>query len=91
MEKERIKLDVNETRDIVYQDTSAWDLIESEVLGHWRHGSENTGVFQRRSDGKFFRIHWRDSVKEMMDFEDMNYGVEAVEVFPKKITTTIYE
>jgi len=91
MEREEIQISTEDLCDIVYGDHEDWNEIHSEVDGHWRHGTEHTGVFQRVSDGKFFRMDWRDSCKDSMGFTDMNYGCTAKQVFPKEVTTIIYE
>jgi hypothetical protein len=91
MEREEIQISTEDLRDIVYDDHEDWQEVESSVDGHWRHGTEHTGVFRRLIDGKFFRMDWRDSVKDECWWEDMNYGCTAKEVFPKEVITTVYE
>ena len=92
MEREEIKLKLSDVKDIVYDDHEDWKTIQSEITGNWRHGDENSGVFERLSDGKFFRIDWRDSVKDECGFEDCNFGnFVAKEVFPEQVTITIYK
>jgi hypothetical protein len=90
MENEKIKLSLEEARDIVYDDHESWECVHSEISGNWRHGTENTGVY-RRPDGRFYKIEWRDSTSDMSGFEDCNYApMEAIEVFPEKVTTIVY-
>lgn len=91
MEKEKIKLTVSELQDIVHEDSDEFEVIVSNTVGHWRHGSEENTIVKRISDNKFFSLDWRDSVKENCEFEDMNYDGEYEEVFPKEVTTIIYE
>lgn len=91
MEREEIKISNEDLQDIVFGDHEDWDEIECYVDGNWRHGTEHTGVFQRVSDGKFFRMRWRNSVKDECEWRDTNSGCTAKEVFPKLVTTTIYE
>lgn len=92
MEREEIKISAKDLRDIVYDDHEEWEEIESSVDGYWRHGTENTGVFKRLVDGKFFRMDWRDSVKDECGWSDMNFGTFTFkEVFPKEVITIIYE
>lgn len=92
MEREEIKISAEDLRDIVYDDHEDWQEVESSVDGHWRHGTEHTGVFRRLVDGKFFRMDWRDSVKDECGWSDMNFGTFTFkEVFPKEVTTIIYE
>jgi hypothetical protein len=91
-QREVIKISIKVAKVIVYDDHEDWQTIQTEITGNWRHGDENTGVFKRLSDGKFFRIDWRDSVKDSCGFEDCNYGdFEATEVFPTTKTITVYE
>lgn len=45
---------------------------------------------KRVFDGKFFKIHYRDSVKETCEFMDMNSDGEYREVVPQEKTITIY-
>jgi hypothetical protein len=91
MERQTVSISNEDLQDIVYGDHEDWIVIESKVDGNWRHGTEHTGVFQRASDGKFFRMDWRDSVKDECEWRDMNYGCTAKEVFPREVTVTIYE
>lgn len=91
MEREKIKLTVEELQDVIHEDTEEFDVIHAETIGHWRHGSEETMIVKRISDNKFFRINYRDSVKDECEFCDMNYDGEYMEVFPKEVTTIIYE
>ena len=91
--REEIRLLVSEQAAIVYDDSNEYELIESEITGTWRHGNENSGIIKRISDGKFFRIDWRDSPKDDAMFRDMNYSATFKEVFPivKQIEITVYE
>ena len=91
MERESIRIEVEELRDVVFGDSEHYEVIKSETTGHWRHGSEETTIVRRVSDGKYFQIDWRDSVKDGCEFEDMNYDGVYIEVFPKTIETVIYE
>lgn len=91
MEREKIELDVTELKDIVYGESDLFDIVHSETTGHWRHGSEETKVVKRLSDGKFFELNYRDSVKDSCEFQDMNYSGEYSEVFPEEKTITVYK
>lgn len=91
MEREKIKLTAEEVKDIVYGDSSEFNVINSEITGTFRHGNENTAIIQRVLDDKFFSVDYRDSVKDSCEFEDMNYGGEYSEVFPVEKTIIIYE
>ena len=90
MERETIKLSVDELHDIICGETDEFEEVLQKTTGHWRHGSEETMIVKRISDGKFFELNYRDSVKETMDFSDMNDGGDFEEVFPEKTETIIY-
>lgn len=91
MERDKIKLSVDELRDVLFGDHEEYVVVLHEINGEWRHGTEERSVVKRLSDGKFFEIHYRDSVKETCDFEDMNNGGEYSEVFEYTKTTTDYK
>lgn len=91
MEREVIKLNVSEQCAVVYGDSEEYQLIKSEITDTFRHGNENEAIVKRISDGKFFEISYRDSCKDTCEFEDLNSDGEFFEVFPKEVTTTIYE
>lgn len=91
MEREKIKLTVTELQDIVYDESEDFDVVHHETTGTWRHGTEETTIARRVSDGKFFELNYRDSVKDECEFQDMNYDGEYTEVFPRETTITIYE
>jgi hypothetical protein len=88
--REHLSLSVEELRDIVYGDTNDYDIVQHEITGTFRHGNENTAVIQRISDGKYFKVCYRDSVKDTCDFRDMNYTEVYSEVFPVEKTITVY-
>lgn len=90
-EKYKIEIKVNELRDIVYGDSDEFKIVSHETTGHWRHGSEEETIVQRISDGKYFAIYWRDSVKDGCEFQDINDDMECYEVFPEVVTKTIYK
>jgi hypothetical protein len=91
MEREKIKLSTDEIRTVVHGDSEEYFVVSHEITGTWRHGTEENSVVRRLSDGKLFKINYRDSVKETCDFEDMNYGGEYSEVFPVEKKVIIYE
>lgn len=88
--REQITLNSGEVQEIVFSENDDFDVIEHEVIGHWRHGTEETCVVKRLSDGKYFRIYYRDSVKESMEFKDMNSGGTFKQVFPVEKLVTIF-
>lgn len=93
MNKERVKIELTEyeLQAIVYDDSEDFEVIKSKITGTFRHGNENTAIIKRLADGKFFKVHYRDSVKDECDFVDMNSTDTYVEVFPIEKTITDYE
>jgi hypothetical protein len=91
MEKEKIKLTVEELQDIVFDDSEEFDVIQHEIVGNWRHGTEETCIVKRITDGKCFRLNYRNSVKDSCEFQDMNYDDEYEEVFPVEETIIVYK
>lgn len=91
MEREKIKLSVSELNEVRCDEYDAFELIESNITGTFRHGNENTAIIKRLSDNKFFEVSYRDSVKDGCDFADMNYDGEYEEVFAEKHEVTIYK
>ena len=96
--REDLKLTQRILADIAHQ--SSWRqpkegtefvLQENQITGSDTEdgGADHTVVFKRTSDGKFFQFSYTDW--------DMDYNFErdfpsaATEVFPRKITTVIFE
>jgi len=88
---EKIKLTVSELDEVICGDSEIYEVVRREITGTFRHGNENTAVIKRVSDGKFFQIHYRDSVKDECEFQDMNYDGEYGEVVPVEVTVTVYK
>lgn len=91
MEKEKIKLTSSELRDIVYDDNENYGIIKETITGDWRHGTEEEVIVKRVSDGKFFKLNYRNSVKDECEFADMNYDAEYEQVFARTTEIIIYE
>lgn len=100
MEREKIKIPQSKSYDVIMEchltdENGNYVEIEDivrEYEGSSRHTEQHSLVFQRKSDGKFFRVGYETSVKDSMGWDECNWDdLEAVEVFPKQITTTIYE
>lgn len=77
---EKLKLTAIELRDIVYEDSDEFEVIEKEITDTWRHGNENLAIIKRLSDGKYFEVYYRTSPKENCEFEDMNFTEEYDEI-----------
>jgi len=100
MEREKIKLTNQQWKDLAWEgyleDSEGNEIeikeIERKYDGSRRHTEEHHLIFQRVSDGKFFRVNYETSVKDEMGCAECNYGnTEAVEVFPKEKVIVIYE
>ncbi len=91
VDREILKLSVDELQDIVYEDSEEYLVIENTIVGTFRHGNENSAIIKRVSDNKYFEINYRDSVKDGCDFQDLNFEEEYNEVFPEQQTITIYK
>ncbi len=91
MDREKIKLSAKELKDIVFEDSDLYNLVESEIIGTFRYGNENSAIVQRISDNKYFELNYRDSIKDECDFEDLNGDNEYEEVFPETVNKTIYK
>ena len=99
MEREEIELTNDQWQDLVYENCIEIDGVVVEFTeiddiydGSRRHTEDHHKILQRDSDKKFFRIDYENSVKDEMGWSECNYGnTEAVEVFPKEVTTIIYE
>ena len=93
MEREIIKLTNDQWRDLVHEEYLELDgeevdikIVAEEYDGSGRHTEYHHIVFQRLSDNKYFKVEYVDSYDYTRFLES-----EAVEVFPKEITTIIYE
>lgn len=67
--REKIKLTVKQLAEIVFDESENFEIIEREITGTFRHGNENSAIIKRLSDGKFFNIKYRDSIKDSCEFE----------------------
>lgn len=89
--REKLFLDKRDLRDIVYGDSEEYDVISTEITDTFRHGNKNECIVQRISDKKYFKLYYRDSVKETCEWDDMNDDDEYFEVFPIEKTIIVYE
>lgn len=99
MERDKIKLTNEQWCDLVYENYLEIDGVEIKIeeiqrnreASH-RHTEQYEVVFKRLDNNKFYKIDYESSVKDFIGWEECNYGdKEAIEVFPKVITTTIYK
>lgn len=80
-DREILKLTIEELKDIVYEDNLDFIIVKSDIIGTFRHGNENVSIVKRLSDDKFFKLNYRDSIKENCSFEDFNINAQFEEVF----------
>ena len=82
------KLDLDEDDIYTISDIPGYTEISSEItyINLKKGYQEVKMVFKRNSDNTFFVINYVDSY----DFTEFLES-EATEVFPKQVTTTIYE
>ncbi len=72
-------------------DNDDFNLVHEEYDNNWRHGTNNKDVWQRVSDGTYWRCCYRrswDGEYDGMDEED-TFSVE--QVWPREVTTTVYD
>mgnify|MGYP003437920470 CR=1 FL=1 len=85
MNKERIRIgelfDLHNVSDL--RKLPGFTIIQNNYTGD----SQRQTIIQRVSDNKYFKIYW----SQLDVFSDTLYRENGYEVFPKQITTTIYE
>ena len=82
------KLDLDEDDIYTISDIPGYTKVSSEITDTdlEKGYQEVKMVFKRNSDNTFFEINYLDSYDSSEFLES-----EATEVFPKQVTTTIYE
>ena len=99
MKRDTIKLDNENWKYLVqgnYFEINGVEIdieeIECKHVESHRHTEKWRLVFKRLDNDKFYSVYYENSIKGSMDWEECNYGgTEAIEVFPKQITKTVYE
>lgn len=99
MDRDVIKLTNQQWENLVQEDYLEIDgehihieVVQENYNDSGRHTEYHDKVFKVISTGKFYRIDYETSVKDEMGWEECNYGdTKATEVFPKEVTTIIYE
>lgn len=66
-----LELTVGEVNDARLNILEDFELVEEDMIGNWRHGTEHEGILKHKESEKLFKIHWRDSVKNGMTLSDM--------------------
>jgi hypothetical protein len=79
--------DLVEDLDLHPDDWDDFEVMEENIISHDREkgSSEKQLIIKRLSDDKYFKIEYTQWLDDC-EFEDFAY-----EVFPKTITTIIYE
>jgi hypothetical protein len=104
MENIKTREKVELSRDILYNligsyggngDFEGWRFVDDEITSSDPEdgGAEHSSIILRIEDEKYFLFDWNDWDRENNhdggNFRQETYVVE--EVFPKQITTTVYE
>lgn len=91
MEREILTLDSEQGQEIVYGDSSEFEIVSDETTGNGRWSIYHTIVVKRLSDNKFFESDYSVGATESQDESPYEYG-DAVfkEVLPMEKTVTYY-
>lgn len=88
--REKIKIaDIDSFEDL-WMGSDEWVNIEDKVVGEYRHGTMKRILAKRLSDDKYFALEYKSHPSDSI-VDSNRFPLEAVEVFPKQITTTVYE
>lgn len=82
-----IRLTEEEVRDIVYEDSEKYFLIDEFIDETGRWHVHKTGVISCSDDGKYYMIYWSEAATEMQENEFWSQTapeVEQQEVIVKK-------
>lgn len=65
------------------------EVVEDKADGSWRHGTEHTAIFQRRSDNTYWSVSYRTNPSgDYNDFRDGDLDDHCiVQVVPKEVMT----
>lgn len=87
-----LELTGDEGRLIVYEDHEDFKLISSDIIRHSRWSIEREDIYQRLSDGVFFKTSYRVGATEYQDERPYEYS-DAIfkQVFPVEKTVIVYE
>lgn len=67
-----------------------YEFLDGKSDPSWRHGTYETAIFKRKADGTFWQASYRSSTDgETNELRDGSATI--VRVYPKEVTTTIYE
>lgn len=74
-----IKLTEKEVRDVVYEDSEKYLLIDSFISGTSRWHVHKTGVINCSDDGKYYMIYWNEAATERQENEFWSQTAKEVE------------
>ena len=74
-----IKLTEKEVRDVVYEDSEKYLLIDSFIDGASRWHVHKTGIIKSYDDGKHYMIYWAEAATERQENEFWGQTAEEVE------------
>lgn len=91
-EREKLILTADEARDIVYEDTSEYTVIEDSIESTSRWSEHHLVTVQRLSDGKYFQDSYSQGLTESQDERAYEYSEpDFTEVFQVTKTIIAYE
>lgn len=90
--KEKLKMTKEQARQILWEDTDDFIIIQDEQVDSTRWSAHHDLVVQRKEDSKFFRAGYSVGLTEQQDERPWEYEdeVEFVEVTPSTKTITVY-
>ena len=92
MERESLKFDAQEAREIIANDHTDFKVVQSTLLSHSRWSLHYETIVQRFSDGKYFSTCYQVGATEQQDERPYEYETPHFkEVFPTEKTVTVYE
>jgi len=88
-----LKLTIEEVNDARMNILEGFEMLEEDMVGNWRHGTEHEGILKHHESEKLFKIHWRDSVKHGIILSGMmgSGPFTFPRVYPQKKEITIYK
>lgn len=86
-------LDVEQAKDIVYQENEYYNLIEENIVGKSRWAIHYQSIYHYTVTGKFYKVDYYKGATEQQEtslFEGQD-SVEFKEVFPKQKMIIVFE
>ncbi len=94
MKRERIIIKKETLRELIYKKHTTienYKCVENIITSSDEEdgGANHDIIVKRLSDGRFFKMSYTDW--DMKYNFESDFSEELIEVFPKQITTTVYE